>query len=149
MHFAPPLELLVTSLTKFTRVKLIIDSYEPHADSMVESGVWRKTSWAYRILHYFEKKQTQHADHLISLTKGMYTYAEKTYGYAPTNFHIKASLIDVSSFDIHQYVKNKSYLEKWQLDDKIVGLYAGKMGGLYLEDEIFDWIKRPLIIRGG
>ena len=36
----------------FSRVTLVLDSYEPHAESMVESGGWKSNSLAFRILFF-------------------------------------------------------------------------------------------------
>jgi hypothetical protein len=33
-----------------TGCTLVVDSYEPHAEVMLEAGVWKKKSLAYRIL---------------------------------------------------------------------------------------------------
>lgn len=46
-------------LSKFTGSKLIIDSYEPHAESMVENGTWKKSSLKFKILFWLEKNRAR------------------------------------------------------------------------------------------
>lgn len=46
-------------LSKLSGTRLIIDSYEPHAESMVENGTWKQSGLAYKILWMLEKAQTK------------------------------------------------------------------------------------------
>src|SRR5687768_4144643 len=39
-------------LSRLTGTKLVIDSYEPHAEAMVENGTWKKNSFAFRSLFF-------------------------------------------------------------------------------------------------
>lgn len=127
-------------LSKISRKPLIIDSYEPHAESMVEVNEWKKNSLAYKILFYFEKKQTQHAQYLIATTEGMIKeYAPKRYQYNPqkNNWFVKPACVDTSMFCPKN---NISMREKLDIENKIIGIYAGKFGGIYLQDEFFEMI---------
>lgn len=56
---------------------MIIDSYEPHAEAMVEVGEWKKNSLPFRLLFYFEKKMTHHAKYLLQLLKKCYRICGK------------------------------------------------------------------------
>src|SRR5882672_735581 len=38
-----------------TGKKLILESYEPHAEAMVENGYWTQKHFGYRVLSYFER----------------------------------------------------------------------------------------------
>jgi hypothetical protein len=42
-------------LSKLTGLPLIVDSYEPHAEAMVENGAWPRGGLAFRILFLLEK----------------------------------------------------------------------------------------------
>ena len=61
-------------LSLVTGKKLIIDSYEPHAEAMVENQTWEKKSFQFNILFYLEKKLSGRADILISATEKMRDY---------------------------------------------------------------------------
>lgn len=130
-------------LSKLSGKPLIIDSYEPHAEAMVEVGEWKKKSLAYKILFYFEKKMTHHAQYLIATTEGMIKeYAVSRYQFNPhkNNWFVKPACVN---FDLFQPdIKTRNQLRKeLSLEDKVVGIYAGKFGGIYLEDEVFQCLK--------
>lgn len=127
-------------LSLITAKPLIIDSYEPHAESMVENRTWSKSSFKFKLLFWLEKKQSNRATTVIGLTNGMRNYALKKYNVQFQNYFVKPALVNLDKFDwsLDFYLKER---QKKGLTDKIVGLYAGKIGGIYLEKEIFDFIK--------
>lgn len=120
--------------------ELIIDSYEPHAESMVENGTWDKTGWRFKLMFWLEKKQSKKANTVIALTEGMKDYALRKYNANFKNYYVKPSLVDLQRFkkDVEKYTTSR--LER-SLNSKIIGVYAGKIGGIYLEEELFDFIK--------
>jgi hypothetical protein len=130
-------------LSILTGRKLIIDSYEPHAESMVEAGQWSKKSLAYKILFFFERKMTHRAKYLIATTKKMITnYAASRFSFNPDkkNWFVKPACIDMELFRPDE--KKRNFLrKKLNIENKITGIYAGKFGGIYLENEFFEWLK--------
>ncbi len=127
-------------LSLITRLPLIIDSMEPHAESMVENGTWGKNSMAYQALWAFEKWQSKRAQHLICAASGMESYIKTKYKLIPKSVFVKPSCVDLEQFNIVKK-KNKKLLNELGLENKIVCVYAGKIGGIYLEQEIFDFFK--------
>jgi glycosyltransferase involved in cell wall biosynthesis len=127
-------------LSKLTKKTLIIDSFEPHAEAMIENGEWKKDSIAFKLLFYFERKQTKRAKYLIATTEGMKTYALEKYSHHKQNFFVKPACVDLKLFS-EKNLKNKELLSELNLENKIVAVYAGKFGGIYLEKEVFDFIK--------
>jgi glycosyltransferase involved in cell wall biosynthesis len=127
-------------LSRITGKPLVIDSYEPHAEAMVENGTWQRTSAAFRILFWLERKQSQHASWLISATEGMKGYARTRYGVTKAHFLVKPACVDLSLFS-EKNVKNAELIASFGLHDKLVIGYAGKFGGIYLELEVFDLLK--------
>lgn len=107
---------------------------------MVENGSWKGNGRAFRILFSLEKKQTYRAEYLIAATEGMQEYARVKYNYSGNNFFTKPSCVDTQLFDLSK-VKNLELLQETGLEDKTVAVYAGKFGGIYQEDEVFDLIK--------
>jgi len=135
-----PAGMMAYILSILTGKRLIIDSYEPHAEAMVENGTWKKNSLAFKILFYFEKKLTQRASYLIATTQGMIEYAKVKYNHFNSNFFVKPACIDLEKFSI-ETINNKQLEKELGLEDKIVCVYAGKFGGIYLDKEVFDFFK--------
>ena len=127
-------------LSVFTFKPLIIDSYEPHAESMVENGEWQRNSKAFKILFWFEKRMSRRAKTVIALTEGMKQYAKEKYNAEFKNYYVKPSMVDLQKFSFDS-LNNKDFRKKLNFEGKIVGLYAGKFGGIYLQEEVFDLIK--------
>lgn len=127
-------------LSLLTGRPLIIDSYEPHAETMVENGVWKKNGMVYRLLFFFEKRLTKRAKYLIATTEGMKKYAKEKYHFYGNNIFVKPACVNLVLFS-EANLKNNRLLEELNLQDKIVGVYAGKFGGIYLEKETFYFLK--------
>jgi glycosyltransferase involved in cell wall biosynthesis len=137
--FCTPAGSIAYLLSKFTGAELIIDSYEPHAEAMVENGTWKKDGTAYKMLFSLEKKQTQKAKALIATTAGMKEYALSRYGVHVKDFFVKPACVDLLKFSPIE--KDTSLLKEFGFENKIVCVYAGKLGGIYLKKEVFDFIK--------
>jgi glycosyltransferase involved in cell wall biosynthesis len=129
-------------LSTLTGKKLILDSYEPHAEAMVENGTWQKSSFAFKILFYLEKKQSQKAVYYIAAASGMKEYAQRKYNVniIESEFFVKPACTDLQQFTIRE--KDKRLLNDLNLNGKLVCVYAGKLGGIYLDDEVFDFFKQ-------
>lgn len=127
-------------LSVFTKKPLIIDSYEPHAEAMVENGSWKKSNLKFKLLFWLEKKQSKKANTVIALTEGMKSYAKDKYGASFTNYYIKPALVNLDKFKWDE-ISYKTLRKKHEVENKIVCLYAGKLGGIYLEEEVFDFFK--------
>lgn len=124
-------------LSVLSRRPMVLDSFEPHAESMVEAGEWQRNSLAFRVLFYLEKMQLRRASHIICAAPGMESYCRKAYGFTRSNFLVKAAGVDTTLFDpakVFALGKDKMGLKK------VVCVYAGKFGGIYLEKEIFDFL---------
>ena len=119
---------------------LNIDSFEPHAEPMVEGKTWKRAGLKYMALFYFEKIEAKVADYLILAAPGMEKYIHEKYKTTVTNYSVKPACVDLETFS-DKFIKNKELVNKYGLENKIVGLYAGKFGGIYLEDETFEFIR--------
>lgn len=127
-------------LSIITNQPLIIDSYEPHSEAMVENGTWEKGSFKFKLLFWLEKKLSQKSKTVIALTKGMQSYAKTKYDTTFNNYYVKPALVNLEKFNWTPEKYKALRLEK-NLSDKIVCVYAGKLGGIYLEEEVFDFFK--------
>jgi glycosyltransferase involved in cell wall biosynthesis len=128
-------------LSKQTGVPLVLDSFEPHAEPMVETGTWKKGGPAFRSLFSMERKQVHRARWIIGVVSAMKEYAEKKYRYHGSNFLIKPACIDFSTFNLLKR-KDAALKEKTGFTGhEVVCVYAGKFGGLYMTDEAFRFFR--------
>ena len=135
-------------LSKLTGAPLVLDSYEPHAESMVEVGHWDRRSLGFRILFLLEKLQTRRLRAAIATARGVREYAESKYGVRIERFYVKPATVDLDMF-APRHVKDPALLREYGLEGKLVCVYAGKIGGIYLEREIFDFFKAAVARWGG
>lgn len=119
---------------------LVLDSYEPHAESMVENGTWARGGAAFRILFHLERAQSRRATAVIATTEGMRAYALSRYGVELDNMLVKPACVDLARFSIRN-VKVPHLLRGAGLENKLVAVYAGKFGGIYLDQEVFDLVR--------
>lgn len=138
--FCTPPGMIGYILAFFTGKMLVLDSYEPHAEAMVENKEWKKNSLSFKILFLFEKLQTKKAAYVISATKGMKQYALDKYNMVPENFFVKPACVNFKLFS-RDNIKNKGMLNALGMEEKIVCVYAGKFGGIYLDNEVFDFFE--------
>lgn len=121
---------------------LVLDSYEPHAELMAETGTWQRSGLAFRILFNLEKLQTKRAKKIIGVVEKMKDYSREKYQFEidVRNFYVKPACVNLERF--YPGSKDVDKVTKLDLNGKVVGLYAGKFGGIYLEDEFFDFFKQ-------
>lgn len=127
-------------LCTVTGRKLVLDSFEPHAEAMVENGTWTRESVAFRLLFYLEKKQAQKGEYVIAATQAMRHYAAQKYGVQIKNFYSKPAGVDLDLFSLSK-VKKREVMASLNFSfDDIICVYAGKFGGIYLDQEVFDFL---------
>lgn len=117
--------------------RLILDSFEPHAEVMSETGTWKRSGMKFKVFFRLEKVMAQRAAVHIMCTGDMQSYAASRYGVNIRDRHVKPACVDLDLFGLSKR-KKPELLEELGLNGKIVGVYAGKFGGLYLEEEVFD-----------
>lgn len=138
--FCTPPSVAGSVLSSLTGRKLIIDSYEPHAEASLENGDWTKDSFAFKFLFGFEKFLSHKAHTIISATQGMRTYAKEKYDAEFERFYVKPACVDLSLFT-EENIKKPDLIKELGFEGKIVAVYAGKFGGIYLDQEVFDFLK--------
>lgn len=116
---------------------MVLDSFEPHAESMVESGTWKKSSLNFKLLFFFEKLQLKRASEVICAAEGMIAHSQKIYGIKKPRYFVKPAGVDLRLFDPESGTTAPIGL---QLKHRVC-VYAGKFGGIYLRDEVFDFFK--------
>jgi len=124
-------------IAKFSGKPLILDSFEPHAESMLEAGAWKKNSFSFRLLFFLEKLQLKLAREVICASEGMIEHSQQVYRIKKSRYFVKPAGVDLEIFNPEKYPRLRPELKLKQN----VCVYAGKFGDLYLEREVFDFFK--------
>lgn len=122
-------------LSKLFHWKIIVFSYEPHSDFLMELGYWSKNSLKYRILNSLERRVGLKGDYIITGTKHMIQHLKERGS--------KAKLYRLPTSVDHQLFKfNPAYRSiirrRLSIEDRKVVIYTGKFGDLYYKEEIFE-----------
>jgi glycosyltransferase involved in cell wall biosynthesis len=123
-----------------SRRPLVVDSYEPHAEVMLETDTWKRNSLNFKVLFWLEKLQGKAAHALITCTADMKEYCQRKFGFEMKHQWVKPACVNLEPFN-YSSRKINDLVRSMKLEGKIVGVYAGKFGGLYLTQEVFDFIK--------
>ena len=108
---------------------------------MVENGTWRRSGAAFKLLFFLEGLQANRAETVIAVTAAMRGYMKEKYGAVPARFFVKPSCVDFEHFKRKDGEASSRLKRELGLEGKLVCVYAGKIGGLYLEGEIFDFLR--------
>ncbi len=128
-------------LSAQTGIPLILDSFEPHAEPMVETGTWKKGGPAFRSLFAMERKQVHRAKWIIGVVPAMKEYALRKFQFDGNNFLVKPACIDFTKFNLLKR-KNPDLQKQWHLGERdVICVYAGKFGGLYMTDDAFRFFR--------
>lgn len=127
-------------LWRKSRIPYLVESFEPHAEYMLEGNVWSSYDPRYLLQGYFEKKQKQTASGLMPVSYNYERYLKSIEKLdCPIETMPCSVNIDKFKFDIQS---RKSIRKKYHIDEEtIVGIYVGKFGDIYYEDEAFLFFK--------
>lgn len=119
------------------KVPFVVESFEPHGISMVESGVWSFADPRYWIEAFFENRQKQRAKAIVTVSNH---YREKLIdeGLTPENVFCVPCCVSLADFSFNASKREKIRLELQIAAATRVGIYVGKFGGIYYEKESFD-----------
>ncbi|HVE14233.1 MAG TPA: glycosyltransferase [Elusimicrobiota bacterium] len=117
------------ALSILTGARLVLDSYEPHAEAMVETGTWKRTSLAFRILFPLERLQSRRARAVIAVSEGMRDYARSRYGVEFSRFFVKPACVDLELFKRDE-LEAARLRKALGLEGAVACVYAGKTGGI-------------------
>ena len=119
--------------TLWKRPPLTIYAFEPHAQMMLEMDIWKKGSANYVFLSALEKGAAKRASHIMTGTDAMIQKLK--------SWNVKAKIHKVptgSDPALFQFsLKHREHFKaKWNTQNKHVIAYVGKLGGLYLAEDL-------------
>lgn len=121
--------------TRFRKVPFYVESFEPHAEYMLEARIWRKSGISYLLESWLEKKQLEYGFGIFPVTNAFQKeliekYPNQWIESAPCGAHI-------TDFQFSETERKRIRSGEGIPDNAIVGIYVGKIGGNYLEKEAF------------
>lgn len=119
-----------------TGVPYLVESFEPHAEYAVEAGAWRRRGAKASFLRLVEQRQLRTATGIMPVTHG-YADQLRADGVAPSKLRVVPCGVPLEAFAYSDTVR-RSMRERLGLGTSLVGIYVGKFGGLYYEQESFE-----------
>ena len=117
-------------------IPFYVESFEPHAEYMLESRVWSKYNPKYILELYWEEKQKKYAEGLMPVANN---YRQKLVleGVDSSKIDVIPCCVELEKF---MYKKDKRivYRKKLNIRDEVTGIYVGKFGGIYYNEEAFE-----------
>lgn len=132
-------------LSILTRTPHVIHTFEPHADYMMESGVWRKNSWEYKLLTLLEMRIAKRAERIITATRAYKEVLKSRLGR--DNIAVVPSCVDTNHYKFDIRKRDEIRQDLGIHDNQIVVVYLGKVGGMYMDDEIFQFFNYCLRLK--
>lgn len=128
-------------LKLFYGIPFVVESFEPHSEYQINiPNGWSKYGFRYLFLNTFERLEKKFSSVLLPVS---FFYKEKLIqqGVPENKIIVQPCCVDFNkfnfSFETRQFVRQQLNIP----DDNLVGIYAGKFGGLYYENEAFEMFR--------
>lgn len=136
-----PAGALAYLVHKKNSVPFVVESFEPHSAYMRESGVWRFWDPRYLFQKFWEREQQKHAQWLLPVSH-QYKKELLSLGVDESKIMVVPCAVDFSEFHFRNEERQMIRTRLGADDKTIVGIYVGKFGGIYLDDEAFYFLGR-------
>ena len=123
-------------LQRHHRVPYMVESFEPHAAYMAEAGVWGRWDPRYVFLARWERAQKREALALLPVTE-RYRSTLLSEGVEAERVVTLPCTVDTGRFAFSPGDRREVRGELRLPDDAVVGVYAGKFGGIYYDEAAF------------
>lgn len=132
-----PSGALAYKISKVLKIPFVVESFEPHADYMKESGIWSKNSLKYLFETKWENQIKRHAAFIAVVSNNYADQLEKE-GVRRDKIHVVPCCVDLEKFKFSEE-KRLAIRKDFKIrDNQIAGIYVGKFGGTYYDEESFD-----------
>jgi len=121
-------------------IPFVVSYYDPHADYMYALGVWKVYDPRYVMLHYWEKQLKKYAKAVFPVSHG-YANTLISEGINDSRVYTVPCATDLTQFIVNTDQRLEIRRELNWPHEK-VGIYVGKFGDIYFDDEAFMLFKR-------
>jgi hypothetical protein len=119
------------------KIPYVVESFEPHADYMIDSGIWSALDPRLWIQRYFERKIKKTAKVLLPVSQH---YQQKLLaeGVDPQHILLMPCCVSINDFLFSESTRLSVRNLHGIQDEDVVGIYVGKFGGIYYDEEAFE-----------
>lgn len=122
---------------RLSGIPLVVDSFEPHAQYMVETGTWRRAGLRYLVQRTLEKSVRKRALALMPVSEA-YRQLLLSERVQPSGVFVFPCVVDAEKFAFNEEDRRTIRRKLGIAATDIVGIYTGKFGGLYYQEEAFQ-----------
>lgn len=124
-----------------TGLPFYVESFEPHAEYMRHAGVWRWFDPRYLFQRYWENQQKKFARGLMPVAEN-YRTKLLAEGVPPERVVTVPCSVDLAAFAFHPAARARVRALLGLGSEALVGVYAGKFGGIYYDEEAFGLFRK-------
>lgn len=125
---------LIREMAVRNQIPFSVESFEPHVEYMIEAGVWKVNGLRSKTLLADEAKQKHQAKFLLPLTRKYIDLLTKQ-GVEISKMMEMPCCVNHKAFRFDEMERNQTRSKLSILDKSVVGIYTGKIGGIYLDED--------------
>lgn len=110
--------------------------YEPHADYMLDSGIWPRHDPRYWVQRLLETRVKRHATGIFPAADGYCSQLVRE-GVPAARLRTGPCMVRIDEFRFDAAAGQRVRQRLGFAEDAVVGVYLGKFGGLYYDQEAF------------
>lgn len=132
-----PAGIIAARLSAEFKIPFFVESMEPHADYMYESGVWERWDPRYIAQKLGERSIKSRATGIITLTEN-FRFQLISEDVNPDKLKVVPCVTDLDMFNYSSEIRDQIRRKYNIPPDAIVGINVGKYGGIYHLDKAFQ-----------
>lgn len=139
-----PAGALGAIINRRTGIPFIVESFEPHAEYMLDAKVWSRWGLKYFFQSRWEQRIVQKATGIITVSRH---YKDKLKLDRSASIETFPCAVNVGQFEFDMGLR-KAIRSKLGFENKLVGIYVGKFGDIYYDQTAFFIFKRAYDLLG-
>ncbi len=134
---------------KSAGVPYVVESFEPHAEYMRQTGTWRSFDPRYLVQRKWEYDVKKNAAALITVSEGYADHLRSKERIAGDRLFSVPCWVDTSRFNIAPELRER-IRKKLGIKNQTVAIYAGKFGGIYCPSSVLQSFRelQPAFVGG-
>jgi hypothetical protein len=111
-------------------VPYVVESFEPHAHYMLQTGTWRRWDPKYIVQRRWEARVKCSASALITVSHGYAKHLHTSEGLEASRLHTVPCWIDAQRYGLNPDARSR-LRATLGIGNRLAVIYAGKFGGIY------------------